>query len=157
DAANQNLTFTTLAGQTVTSTFPSAVVGDRVVTVDPTPFAAADRNLMDFTRGISSILGSLGGAPGANGPLSSAFAPSDTVAAPVAEAFAESGVPPALAYAGNPMVFKNPTAVDSFGRSIWARAFGGEHVQDADGILLRSTNTFAGGAVGFDIVARPDL
>jgi hypothetical protein len=89
--------------------------------------------------------------------VSSAFAPSDTLAARVDDAFAEIAAPAALGYAGNAMVFKNPTVVDSFGRSMWARGFGGEHVQNADGILLRSTTTFYGGAVGFDMVARPDL
>jgi len=156
---NYALTFDSLAGATVNAGgAPFVVAGATVVVLDPTPFAAADRNLMDFTRGISSILGSLGGtAPGPNGPVSSAFAPSGSIAARVDDAFAEVAVPGALAYAGDAMVFKNPTVVDSAGRSVWARGFGGEHVQDADGILLRSTTTFYGGAVGFDMVARPDL
>jgi uncharacterized protein with beta-barrel porin domain len=156
---NYAYTFDSLAGATVNAGgAPFVVSGSTVVVVDPTPFAAADRNLMDFTRGISSILGSLGGTTaGPNGPLSSAFAPSDTVSARVDDAFAEIGVPPALAYAGDAMVFKSPTVVDSFGRAVWARGFGGQHTQDADGVLLRSTTTFYGGAVGFDMVARPDL
>jgi outer membrane autotransporter protein len=47
--------------------------------------------------------------------------------------------------------------VASDGRAVWARGFAGEHVQDADRALFRSTTTFFGGAVGFDMVARPDL
>jgi hypothetical protein len=88
--------------------------------------------------------------------VSRAFAPSepDGIAARVDEAFAAI---PALAYAGDAMVFKNPTMVAADGRGVWARGFGGEHVQDADGPLLRATTVFMGGAVGFDFVARPDL
>jgi hypothetical protein len=137
---------------------PFVVAGNVVAVLDPTPFGFADKNLMDFTRGVSGILGTLGGAGAApNGPISAAFAPSDGggIAARVDDAFAAI---PALAYAGRDgMVFKNPTMVTAEGRSVWARGFGGEHVQDADGPMLRARTTFVGGAVGFDMVARPDL
>ena len=66
---NHNLTFDTLAGATVTGTTPFVVSGNRAVAVDPTPFAMADRNLMDFSRTISAVIpdigtvGTGGGAP----------------------------------------------------------------------------------------------
>jgi outer membrane autotransporter protein len=43
------------------------------------------------------------------------------------------------------------------GRSVWARGFVGEHVQQADGVSLHATNDYAGGAIGADLLARPDL
>lgn len=133
---------------------PFVIRGNQIATLDPTPFAMADRSLMDFTRSISGILGSLGGTGAAqNGPLSSAFAPDDSIAQRV-DAFASI---PALAYAGDAILFKNPTLVTADGRSVWARGFVGVHTQDADGVLLRSTTNFAGGAVGFDLLAQPDL
>jgi len=158
---NNNLTFNTLAHATVTGLVPFVVSGNRAVSIDSTPFGLADKNLMDFTRGISEILGSLGGAgPTANGPLSSAFAPAeqDSMAARVDDAFASLGNISALGYANNQaMVFKNPTYVAPDGRAVWARGFGGERTQDPDGVLLGAHTSFFGGAVGFDILARPDL
>jgi len=164
-SGNHNLTFgptflgsAGLSHATVGGAIPFAVSGNQAAAVDPTPFALADRNLMDFTRGVSSILGSLGGASAApTGPGSSAFAPSDSMAARIDAAFAGLGIA-ALGYAGNDApVFKAPTMVDQYGPSVWARAFGGDHVQDADGPLAHSSTRFAGGAVGFDMVMRPDL
>ncbi len=146
--------FTLNAGGSV----PFAISGNQVATLDPTPFALADKTLMDFTRGISSILGSLGDAGAApGGPVSAAFAPSDTLAGRLDAVFAEFPVDAALGYAGDAMVFKNPTRVAADGRSVWARGFGGERIQDADGTLLRSNTVFAGGAAGLDMVASPDL
>ena len=159
-SGNHNLTFSGpgLTGATVGGAIPFAVSGNRAAAVDPTPFAYADRSLMDFTRGISDVLGSLGGASAPSGAASTAFAPSesDSMAARVDDALAGLGIP-ALAYAGDTMPLKAPTMVTSDGRAVWARGFGGEHVQDADGPLVRATTIFAGGAVGFDMLARPDL
>jgi uncharacterized protein with beta-barrel porin domain len=151
---NQNLTFDTLAGATVTGTVPFAVVGNQAVAVDPTPFAMAGRNLVDFTRGISEVLRSVSGAAMSSGTTATAFAPGDGLAGRIDDAFAGF---PALGYAGEPMVFKNATVRTDDGRAVWARGLGGHQRQDADGALLRSTTTFGGGAAGVDIVARPDL
>jgi uncharacterized protein with beta-barrel porin domain len=158
-SGNHNLTFNTLAGASANGPDPFVAVGNRAVAIDPTPFALADKNLMDFTRAVSGILGSMGGvAPGPNGPVSSAFAAGDTFAERIDDAFASLGGASALAYANpNAMVFKAPTAVDQYGRSVWARGFGGQRVEDADSAVQRSTTLFLGGAVGFDMVARPDL
>jgi len=157
NAGNQNLTFNTLTGVTVAGSVPFVAVGNQVASIDPTPFGLADKNLMDFTRGISGVLDSMGGSGAPSGPLSSAFAPSapDSMAARVEQTFAAI---PALAYANDQaMVFKAPTMVASDGRAIWARGFGGERTQDADSGLLGAHTSFFGGAVGFDILARPDL
>jgi outer membrane autotransporter protein len=89
------------------------------------------------------------------GSVVSAYAPGNDATARIDDAFASI---PAFAYAGNDaMVFKAPTAVDSLGRTLWARGFAGERVQQADGADLHATTNYEGGAVGFDFVARPDL
>lgn len=151
---NQNLTFDTLAGATATGTSPFAVVGNQAVAVDPTPFAMAGRNLVDFTREVSELLRSVGASPASSLPTAAAFAPDHSVSARIGDAFASI---PALGYAGEPMVFKNATVRTHDGRAVWMRGFGGHQRQDADGALLPSRTTFGGGAAGVDIVARPDL
>jgi hypothetical protein len=152
------LTFTPNGPFTINGSNPGPFVvsGSQFATLDPTPFGLADTTLMDFTRSISEILGSLGGAgASANGPLSTAFAPTDTLAGRLDDAFAAI---PGLAYAGDQsMVFKNPTYVAADGRAVWARGFGGARTQEPDGMLLGAHTRFLGGAVGFDMLARPDL
>ena len=154
-AGNQNLTFNTLAGASVTGTVPFVVSGNRIASVDPTPFGLADKNLMDFTRAVSSILGSLGETTSiTSGPAATAFAP-ESGANRIGDAFASI---PGLAYAANDhMAFKNPTMVYSDGRSVWARGFAGERFQQADDTSVRARNLFEGGAIGVDLLARPDL
>jgi len=153
---NSNLTFVPNGSFTVSGGIPFAVSGNQAASVDPTPFGLADKNLMDFTGAVSGILGSL--APttsGAHGSAPLAFAPSDDgVAARVSDAFAAI---PALAYANDAVMFKNPTMMMDDGRSVWARGFVGERVQQADGVTQHATTTYAGGAVGADLLARPDL
>jgi hypothetical protein len=154
--ANQNLTFVSLAGATVTGTVPFAVSGNRIASIDPTPFGLADKNLMDFTRAVSSILGSIGDTTSASsGPAGSNAFAAETGSNRVGDAFASI---PALAYAGSDtMAFKNPTMVYADGRSVWARGFAGERFQQADDTSLRARNLFEGGAIGADLLARPDL
>jgi outer membrane autotransporter protein len=130
------------------------VSGNRVATVDPTPFGLADKNMMDFTRAVSSILGSVGETTPIREPVSNAFAP-ENGASPLGNAFA--GVAP-LPYAGNDTIaFKNPTMVYGDGRSVWARGFVGERYQHADDTSVRAKNLFEGGAIGLDLLTRPDL
>jgi Autotransporter beta-domain len=121
-----------------------------------TPFGLADKNLMDFTGAISGILGSIGPTtPGTRGSAPLVFAPRDSgIEAQVNDAFASI---PGLAYANDGVVFKNPTAVTDDGRGVWERGFVGERVQQADGVSLHATNDYAGGAVGADSLAGPDL
>ncbi|HEY1544056.1 MAG TPA: autotransporter domain-containing protein [Xanthobacteraceae bacterium] len=155
---NQNLTFNTLAGAHVTSTLPFVVSGNQAVTVDPTPFAMADKTLMDFTRAISGLLDGIGGGVGPSGSPASAFAPIGGIAGTVDGIFAGFGSNPALGYAdASAPVFKAPSMVASDGRAIWARGFGGERNQDPQDGLLGAKTTFFGGAVGFDLLARTDL
>jgi Autotransporter beta-domain len=55
------------------------------------------------------------------------------------------------------MAFKNPTMVYADGRSVWARGFAGERFQREDDTSLRAKNLFEGGAIGVDLLVRPDL
>ena len=153
---NQNLTFVSLAGATVTGTVPFVVSGNRIASIDPTPFGLADKNLMDFTRAVSSILGSIGDTTSvSSGPAASNAFAAETGSNRVGDAFASI---PALAYAGSDtMAFKNPTMVYADGRSVWARGFAGERFQQADNTSLRAKNLFEGGAIGVDLLVRPDL
>jgi hypothetical protein len=155
NAGNQNLTFNNLAGANVTGTVPFVVSGNRIASIDPTPFGLADKNLMDFTRAVSSILGSLGDSTSvSSGPSPTAFA-AETGANRIGDAFASI---PALAYAGNDnMAFKNPTMVYGDGRSVWARGFAGERFQQADDANQKAKNLFEGGAIGADLLVRSDL
>ena len=153
---NQNLTFNTLAGATVTGTVPFVIAGNRIASIDPTPFGLADKNLMDFTRAVSSILGSIGDTTSTSSgqAASNAFA-AETGSNRVGDAFASI---PALGYAGSDsMAFKNPTMVYADGRSVWARGFVGERFQRSNGASLGARNLFEGGAIGVDLLALPDL
>jgi hypothetical protein len=154
DARNQNLSFNTLAGATVTSTFPSVVSGNRIATVDPTSFATASTALADFTRSVSAIVPDFGdrSASGSTGVV--AFA-SPEGSSRVADAFAS--LPGLSAYNSEQIAFKSPTAVYADGTAVWGRGFGGQHIQLADGTLLRNTSTWYGGAMGIDKLVRPDL
>jgi uncharacterized protein with beta-barrel porin domain len=152
NAGNQNLTFTTLAGVTVTGNVPFAVVGNRIVSVDPTLFAMQGRALNDFTREASSAIPQLPpGLPTGAGPL--AFATPDA-SARVADAFASI---PGLATSSDTMAFKNPTVVYADGSTMWGRAFGGQRVQQSDGVLQHAADQFYGGMIGGDTRVRPDL
>lgn len=147
---NQNLTFDTLAGATVTSTVPFAVAGNQVATIDPTPFAVLDRNLMDFSRAVSQALADGEGVAG----------PGLVVAAPgPAMAFAASppgeAVMPGLSAYGSDAaaIFEAPPARYGDGTRMWARGFAGQRVQEAEGPL---PDRFHGGMLGGDWQAWPD-
>jgi outer membrane autotransporter protein len=66
-------------------------------------------------------------------------------------------MPGLQAYAADQAVFKAPTVVHADGTAIWARGFGGYRVQQADGVLLRTSSTFYGGAIGIEKQVRYDL
>jgi outer membrane autotransporter protein len=141
---NQNLTFNTLAGATVTSNLPFVVAGNRVVTIDPTSFGTTDRTMMDFMRGASAAIPDIDVTASGGAPL--AFAAPES-ADRIGDAFASI---PGLAYAGEADVFKSPTALHSDGTAMWARGFLGRRTQDADGIVLGTKNEFYGGMLGGD-------
>jgi outer membrane autotransporter protein len=154
---NQNLTFDTLAGVTVTSNVPFVVSGNRIVTIDPTPFAMTDRNLLDFARAVSSTVPDIEGSAtattaAADNGSALAFAGPDT------NASLDDSLPGLSAYADDStMPFKSPTVVYGDGTALWARGFVGERVQDADGALLETHNRFYGGLLGGGWQVRPNL
>jgi outer membrane autotransporter protein len=153
NAGNQNLTFNTLAGATVTGNVPFVVVGNRIASIDPTPLAMQGRALNDFTREATSAIPQLSGiAPSGGAPL--AFAAPDA-SARIEEVFAS--IPGLAAYSNEGMVFKNPTVIYGDGSAVWARGFAGSRVQPADGALLHASNQFYGGMLGGDLRLRPDL
>jgi hypothetical protein len=150
---NHNLTFDTLAGATVTGTTPFVVSGNRAVAIDATPFAAAGRNLNDFSRAVLDAVPAVSGSSApVGGPL--AFAAPDA-SSRVEDAFA--AIPGLSAYSGQGLAFKNPTVVYGDGSAVWARGFAGQRIQQQDGVLLRTANLFYGGMIGGDWRARPDL
>jgi hypothetical protein len=158
---NHNLTFDTLAGATVTGTTPFVVSGNRAVAIDTTPFAMVDRNLLDFSRAVSSAVPQIEGSftittAAADSSSALAFAGPDGDASTLADDVA--AIPGLSAYAdGSTLPFKSPTAVYGNGTALWARAFVGERVQDEDGALLETHNRFYGGLIGGGWQARPNL
>lgn len=153
---NHNLTFDTLAGATVTGTTPFAVSGNRAAAIDPTPFAAAGALLTDFTRSLSSLVPSFDNQTVATGGTApNAFAAPDAPSNIVADTFAS--LPGLSAYASDGPMYKAPTVIQSDGTAVWARGFGGQRIQQADGVLLHNTGTFFGGAMGVDKQVLPDL
>jgi len=159
NAGNQNLTFNTLAGATITGNVPFVVSGDRIVSVDPTGFAVNDRALMDFTRAVSATLGGRASDAAASGsaPTGGAlgFASYDDSASRFEDAFAQ-----VMGYAkapDNAIVFKNPSVTAPDGTTVWAKGFYGQRTQQADGPLLRNVTRFYGGDIGADRLVQPGL
>jgi uncharacterized protein with beta-barrel porin domain len=159
NAGNQNLTFNTLAGITVNGTVPFVVSGNRMVSIDPTGFAVADRGLMDFTHAISGTLGGRVNDAASNatatGGRALGFAGYDDSVSRFDDAFSE-----VMGYAKAPsdaVLFKNPTMTAPDGTTVWARGFYGQRTQQADGPVLRNVSSFYGGAIGADKLTRPDL
>lgn len=143
----------------VTGGAPYVINGNTVAILDPTAFANANRNVVDVTRTITSLVTSrLTNPTPISGDGSSAigFAPSGNVARDMAnDAF--SGIP-ALAYASNDRVLlSNPSFTAADGTSIWAQGFGGQRIQQADAPTLRSVSNFYGGVLGIDKTVQPGL
>lgn len=134
------------------------ISGNSIAIVDPSSFAVASRNIVDVTHAISSLVtGRLGNeAPASSEGQAIGFAPSGNIARDMAnDAFASI---PGMAYAGQDRVLAgNPnfTAVD--GTSVWAQGFGGRRTAPEDGPVLRSINSFFGGALGVDKAVQPKL
>jgi len=144
----------------ITGGAPYVINGNTIAVLDPTSFANADRNVVDVTRTITSLVTSrlTNPAPMNGGGATTAigFAPSGNVARDMAnDAF--SGIP-ALAYASNDRVLlSNPSFTAADGMSIWAQGFGGQRIQQADAPTLRSVSYFYGGVLGIDKTVQPDL
>jgi hypothetical protein len=141
---------------------PFAVNGDKVATLDATAFGMTDRTLMDFTGNVSSLLANRFGefaAVGGSTPGATAFAPAGGGIADAANA-AFAGIPSlATAYAAaDKGIIPNATVVNrTSGIAVWSKAFVGGRKQDGDDVVLRSTNTVYGGAIGVDAAVAPDL
>lgn len=138
---------------------PYVINGNTVAVLDPTSFAAQDRNVLDFTRTVLSAASSRLTSPApmsGDGSAALGFAPSGNIARDMAnDAFANI---PALAYANQDRVLRsNPTFTAADGTSIWAQGFGGVRVQNASGPNLRSVNQFYGGLLGVDKTLQPGL
>ena len=143
----------------ITGGAPYIINGNTVAILDPTSFANADRNVVDVTRTITSLVTSrlTNPAPiGGSGSAAIGFAPSGNVARDMAnDAF--SGIP-ALAYASNDrLLLSNPSFTAADGTSIWAQGFGGQRIQQADAPTLRSVSNFYGGVLGLDKTMQPGL
>ena len=138
---------------------PAVVSGNQIATLDPTAFGVTDKNLLDFTGWVSSLIG---GRLGDVSPVNAAFAAFAPTGNPIVAAAhdAFASVLPASAYAADKGLGVLPQAgiVDpASGTAVWTSGFGGIRRQDADGPMLGSRTTAYGGAIGIDGQLRPDL
>jgi hypothetical protein len=135
---------------------PAVATATQFATLDPTAFGQADRALMNFTGGISSLLqGRLGGtAMNGSAVQVVSFAPTGT-SGRTAEAFAAMS---AMGYAAERTRPRGPafTYADA-PYNVWTGGFGGTSTRKGDRTMLRSVASAGAGVIGLDRQVRPDL
>ncbi len=142
---------------------PQVHSATQIATLDPTAFAQADRGLVDFSGGVSSLIRGRLGAQSPSGFATQAvsFAPEESSRAADRVSAAFAGVSSAMAYgADNKLVGKaigKAPAADYAAPVIWANGFGGTRTQDATDQTMRSTSSAWAGVIGIDRKFRPDL
>jgi uncharacterized protein with beta-barrel porin domain len=126
---------------TINTSGPGTVIhsATQIATLDLTPFALADRSLLDFTGGISALVqGRLAGADAngrpTTGAIAASYAPDD-----------------------RKLIGKAPPASYAAPYVVWTEGFGGTRTQKATDELLRATSTAWGGVIGVDRQVRGDL
>jgi uncharacterized protein with beta-barrel porin domain len=136
------------------NSLPFVQVDGAVASLDPTAFGQADRALMNFTGGVSSLVqGRLGGRA-ANGSAVQVMSFSPTGASSrTEEAFAAIS---AMGYAkGRPLT--HPFTYADAPYNVWTSGFGGTSTQKGDDTMLRSTASAGAAVIGVDRQVRPDL
>jgi uncharacterized protein with beta-barrel porin domain len=135
---------------------PTVQSGDSIATLDPTAFGRADRALMNFTGGISSLVqGRLGGSA-ANGSAVQvvSFAPTGA-SGRTEEAFAAMSALGHAAERTRPLAYGSTYADAPY--NVWTSGFGGTSTQKGDDTMLRSVASAGAGVIGVDRQVRPDL
>jgi uncharacterized protein with beta-barrel porin domain len=151
-------TLNTAAVTVDTGGMPAVQTADGIATLDPTAFGQADRTLMDFTGGVSSLVqGRLGGtAANVSAMQVVSFAPT-SASGRTNEAFAAIS---ALAYGpqdGAAVAGGRAWSPADSPYNVWASGFGGARGQKGDNLMLRTTSSAWGAAIGVDRQVRSDL